>query len=221
MKTHKAVKLGVLSLSAGLLLAACDTTDTQDTTPVEEDTGQVDDTTVDDGTTDDTTTDDTTTDDTTTDDGTTDDTATDTQGQGLESMTFEVSLEDAISTFYDTFGSEDINIEEIQFNRDDGRFLYEFEGWDDQSDYELDIDAETGDIVQQEQDEDSDTDGDILELDSIVSPEDAMSTALEAAGSGYVEEWDLEVDNGVTVYEIDVQDGDDQKVDALTGELVN
>lgn len=212
MMNNKAIKLGVLSLSAGLLLAACDTSnneDLQDTIP-EDETGQVEDTPTDEGTTD----------DTTTDDGTTDDTATDTQGQGLESMTFEVTLDDAISTFYDTFGSEDINIESIQLNRDDGRFLYEFEGWDNQSEYELDIDAETGDIVQQEQDEDSDTDGDVLELDSIITPEEAMTTALEASGSGYVQEWDLEVEDGVTVFDIDVEDGDDQKVDALTGELV-
>lgn len=213
------MKLGLFSLSAGLLLAACDTNDTgpveDDMAPIEEpideDTsGESTDTPADDGATDDSGTDDTAT-----------DAPTDSQGPGLENMAFEVTLDDAISTFYETFGSEDINIEEIQLNRDDGRFLYEFEGWDEQSDYELDIDAETGDIVKQEQDEDNDTDGDILELDGLVSPEEAMVTALEASGSGYVEEWDLEVEQGTTVYSIDIDDGEDQKVDALTGELVN
>lgn len=219
MNTQKLMKLGLFSLSAGFLLAACDTNDTgsveNDTAPIEEpideDTsGESTDTPADDGATDDSGTNDTAT-----------DAPTDNQGPGLENMAFEVTLDDAISTFYETFGSEDINIEEIQLNRDDGRFLYEFEGWDEQSDYELDIDAETGDIVKQEQDEDNDTDGDILELDGLVSPEEAMVTALEASGSGYVEEWDLEVEQGTTVYSIDIDDGEDQKVDALTGELVN
>lgn len=219
MNTQKLMKLGLFSLSAGLLLAACDTNDTgpveNDTAPIEEpideDTsGESTDTPADDGATDDSGTNDTAT-----------DAPTDNQGPGLENMAFEVTLDDAISTFYETFGSEDINIEEIQLNRDDGRFLYEFEGWDEQSDYELDIDAETGDIVKQEQDEDNDTDGDILELDGLISPEEAMSTALEASGSGYIEEWDLEVEQGTTVYSIDIDDGEDQKVDALTGELVN
>lgn len=230
MYKSKGIKLGVLSLSAGLLLAACDTDDTMNTSPVEE-TTQADDTTTDDATTDtdtDTNTDtDTDTDGSTmdegtdtTDDTTTDDTTTD-GGQGLESMDFQVSLDDAINTFHETFGSEDISIESIHLDRDDDRFIYEFEGGDDQYDYELDIDAETGEIVQQEQDEDTDTDEDALQLDNIITPQEAMDAALSASGSGYVEEWGLELEDGVTIYDVDVEGGDDQKIDAQSGEVVN
>lgn len=222
MSTSKAIRLGVLSLSASLLLAACDDNDTQGTTPVEDDTEQTGDTVAGDDTAADNTgeddTDDTAADNTSDDetDGAADD-AND--SQGIQGMTFSVSLDDAIDQFYETFGSEDINISEIQFNHDDGRYLYEFEGWDGQYEYELDIDAETGEIVQQEQDDDDDS-GDILDLEGIISPEEAMEAALDASGSGYVEEWGLEVEDGRTIYDIDVEGGSDQQVDAQTGDVL-
>lgn len=222
MSTSKAIRLGVLSLSASLLLAACYDNDTQDTTPVEDDTEQTGDTDAGDDTAADNTgeddTDDTAADNTPDDetDGAADD-ATD--SQGIQGMTFSVSLDDAIDQFYETFGSEDINIGEIQFDYDDGCHLYEFEGWDGQYEYELDIDAETGEIVQQEQDDDDDP-GDILNLEGIISPEEAMEAALDASGSGYVEEWDLEVEDGRTIYDIDVEGGSDQQVDAQTGDVL-
>jgi len=222
MSTSKAIRLGVLSLSASLLLAACDDNDTQDTTPVEDDTEQTGDTDAGDDTAADNTgeddTDDTAADNTSDDetDGAADD-AND--SQGIQGMTFSVSLDDAIDQFYETFGSEDINISEIRFNHDDGRYLYEFEGWDGQYEYELDIDAETGEIVQQEQDDDDDS-GDILDLEGIISPEEAMEAALDASGSGYVEEWGLEVEDGRTIYDIDVEGGSDQQVDAQTGDVL-
>ena len=113
MSTSKAIRLGVLSLSASLLLAACDDNDTQGTTPVEDDTEQTGDTVAGDDTAADNTgeddTDDTAADNTSDDetDGAADD-AND--SQGIQGMTFSVSLDDAIDQFYETFGSEDINI---------------------------------------------------------------------------------------------------------------
>lgn len=218
------IKVGVLSLSAALLMAACDNgDDTLDTTPVEEETTETDNgDTAEDQTEEDveeTAEEEASTEDDTVEEDATDEDSNMTDSQGLEGMTFAVSLDDAIDLFYETFGSEDINIEEIQFERDDNRFIYEFEGWDESNEYELDIDAETGDIIKQEQDDNDDTE-DILDLDGIISPEEAMDIALEAAGSGYVEEWKLEVEDGRTVYEIDIEEGDDQEVDAHTGDVL-
>lgn len=227
MLQNKWLKVGVLSLSASLLLAACDDgDDTLDTTPVEEETTETDNgDTAEDQTEEDvddveeTAEEEASTEDDTVEEDATDEDSNMTDSQGLEGMTFAVSLDDAIDLFYETFGSEDINIEEIQFERDGNRFVYEFEGWDESNEYELDIDAETGDIIKQEQDDNEDTE-DILDLDGIISPEEAMDIALEAAGSGYVEEWKLEVEDGRTVYEIDIEEGDDQEVDAHTGDVL-
>jgi uncharacterized membrane protein YkoI len=111
-----------------------------------------------------------------------------------------------------------LNIDEIEFEREDGRYVYDFEGWDGEFEYEMEIDAQTGEILSQETEADTDHD-DILDLDGIISPQEAMAIALEAAGSGYVEEWDLELENGFTVYEVDIEGGEDQDVDAHTGEI--
>lgn len=227
MTRSKALRLGMLSMSAGLLLAACDTP--ADETPTEEDTTETNDTEPieetpadDEGTDDSMDETETDTDDmngTEDDSAGTEDTPAQTDSQGIEGMTFSTTLDDAIDLFYETFGSEDINIEQIDFDDDDGRYLYEFDGWDGEFEYELDIDAETGEIVKQEQEEETDTD-DILNLEGIITPNEAMDAALEASGSGYVEEWQLEVENDRTIYDIDVEGGEDQDVDAHSGDVL-
>ena len=227
MTRSKALRLGMLSMSAGLLLAACDTDDTPtDPAPMEEDTTETDDTEPieetpadDEGTDDmsDTEDDSMGTDDS--EESSADETPAQTDSPGIEGMTFSITLDDAIDLFYETFGSEDINIEQISFDDDDGRYLYEIDGWDGEFEYELDIDAETGEIVKQEQEEETDTD-DVLDLDGIITPNEAMDAALEASGSGYVQEWQLEVENDRTIYEIDVEGGEDQDVDAHSGDVL-
>ena len=52
-----------------------------------------------------------------------------------------------------------------------------------------------------------------------------MEIALEDAGNAKVKDWDLSVDDGRTLYEIDLEDEDpnlfdDVDVDAVTGEIV-
>lgn len=140
-------------------------------------------------------------------------------GAGIENMEFMVSLDDAITTFRDTFAGDNINIDSVQFEMDDNRYVYSIDGWDDTNDYELKIDAETGDILAQEQEEDTDAD-DMLTVEGIVSPKEAMNAALAASGEGYVKEWELEVENDQTIYDIDIEDGSDQKVDALSGDVL-
>ncbi|TVP90190.1 PepSY domain-containing protein [Alkalibacterium sp.] len=216
MITKKWIKMGMLSLSATVLLAACDNDDTLETTPVEDETMTDEQT---DDEVEETAEEEASTEDDTVEEDTTEDESQETSTTGLESMIFEFNLDDAIDLFYETFESEDINIEEIQFEHDDNRFVYEFEGWDGEYEYELDIDAETGDIIKQEKDDNDDTE-DSLDLDGIISPQEAMETALEASGSGYVEEWKLEVEDGRTIYKIDIEEGDDQEIDAHTGDVL-
>uniref|UniRef100_UPI0030C73EE9 PepSY domain-containing protein n=1 Tax=Atopococcus tabaci TaxID=269774 RepID=UPI0030C73EE9 len=68
---------------------------------------------------------------------------------------------------------------------------------------------------------------DILNLEGIIMQEEEMSHAEEEAGSGHVEEWELDVENGTTNYEIDMEgtdgafDDDDIRVNAQTGEIIN
>lgn len=218
MPKVKALRFGLLTLSAGALLAACDGEDTTtDTNPIEEEVTETEDTEPIEEQPEET--EDESMDNTeTTDDTSTEDTVNQMETPGIQGIELPVTLNSAIDIFYETFASEDITLDSIQFEEEDGRYIYSFNGWDGEYEYELEVDAETGEVADQEQDEDGDTD-DTLNLEGIITPLEAMDAALEASGSGYVEEWELEVENDQTIYDIDIEDGDDQKIDAVTGDV--
>lgn len=206
----KKLGMGIVSLSAVALLAACgDTNTTED--PAVEDPAVEEPAT------------DPATDDTT--DDTTDDIADTTQttdapdtSNGIYGVEFAVSLEEAVQIFHDTFG-EEINISDVEFDTDRGNYEYEISGWDDENDYELDIDATTGEVSEEEIERDSDRDN-IIDFDAIISPAEAMDIAVDESGSDFVKEWSLEEDDGFTIYEIDIENGNDVTIDAETGDVL-
>lgn len=201
------LKYGILSLATLLLLAACG--NGMDDTPTTDDPDQTEEPATTDDATDDTTDD--------------SDSATGTQesGQdasgGILALDLAINFDDAVQTFYDTFG-ETVNIYEIHFEHDDGSYRYEISGWDDSNDYELEINAETGDIMDQSTESKRETD-DILPVADVISPLEAMNTAIASSSTDVVEEWDLEIENGQPVYTIDLENNVDVKVDAITGDI--
>jgi len=215
-------KLGLVSLSALALMAACGNdndplpdTETPDTTeepaedPADTENG-----------TDEQTGDQAGEEDTTDQSDTTDNenTETGTASEGILSMTFQISLEDAVQTFHDTFG-ENVNIEEVEFDEDHGEYYYEIDGWEGNKEYELDIHANTGEIRKESTDDNEDPDDDILEIENYITPEEAMQAAVDVSTTDFVEEWTLEFEDGRPVYDIDLQGADDVEVDAETGEV--
>lgn len=204
----KTLKLGFISLSALAVLAACGD-GTQDEAPVTDD--PVEDTQ--------TPEEDTAAEDTT---GTQDNASSDTT-DGILNMEFEVSFDQAVQTFYDTFG-ENANIDEIDLDTDRGAYEYNISGWDDTNEYDMEIDAETGDIKEENTDPENDNDNDqddILALDNILTPKEAMDIAVQEVGSDFVEDWKLENDDGLTVYEIGLENDDDITIDATTGDIID
>jgi uncharacterized membrane protein YkoI len=135
---------------------------------------------------------------------------------GIEYLEFPITVYDAIDLFNNEFGRP--HIDEIEFEREDGRYVYDFEGWDGQYEYELKIDAQTGEILSREVEAEDDQ-GDILDLSGIITPQEAMAIALEVSGGSYVKDWELEVEDGYTVYDIDIEGGEDQDIDAHTGDV--
>jgi len=200
------IKRILLFSSTLLLLAACGTEETQqqpapgemeEPTEQAEDTGQTDET-----------------------QETTD--STDTGGetsQGIENRAFEYSLDDAVQIFFDTFPEAD-GIDQVEFDVDDGRFEYEIDGFNADTEFELTVDAESGEILEEKSEADDD-DETAINFDNIISPQEAMQIALDDAEAGYVKEWDLEVDDGRTEYDIDIEDAEDRDIDAETGEVVD
>ena len=68
---------------------------------------------------------------------------------------------------------------------------------------------------------DDDKDEKALDLKAIIPAKEAMEKALEGQADGaWVVEYELEIDDGIAVYDIDIEDGKDVKVNAATGEII-
>lgn len=144
---------------------------------------------------------------------------------GIEEKEFAISLDDAVAKFKETFPEEGIEISGVDLDEDDGKYAYDIQGFKENKEYEVKIDAETGDILAQEEevdDDNDDLDDDIaIDFATIITPQDAMEKALEN-NTGYVKSYELDHnDDGKLVYEIDVEDGDDVELDAETGDIIH
>lgn len=144
---------------------------------------------------------------------------------GIEEKEFAISLDDAVAKFKETFPEEGIEISGVDLDEDDGKYAYDIQGFKENKEYEVKIDAETGDILAQEEevdDDNDDLDDDIaIDFATIITPQDAMEKALEN-NKGYVKSYELDHnDDGKLVYEIDVEDGDDVELDAETGDIIH
>ncbi|MDN6161422.1 MAG: hypothetical protein L0I79_01500 [Atopostipes sp.] len=141
-------------------------------------------------------------------------------GKGLSTISLELTLDDAVNLFSNHFDSPKINIESIQLKEKNGRYIYELEGWDGQYEYELEFNAQNSEIIEEEKEESNDEE-DVLDFKSAISPLEAMDAVLELRDENdYVTEWELEVEDEQMIYDIDLKSGEDQKVDALTGEIL-
>lgn len=147
--------------------------------------------------------------------------------KGIQNHTFGLSLTDALNHFTKEFG--EMSIESVELKQKYGKYVYEVEGFDASKEYELSIDAETGDILNKKQEnDDSDHSNEAIQTEGILSPEEAMKKALDEAGEGaYVTDWELEMENGRTGYEVEIAyPGSDQKdfditIDAENGEILD
>lgn len=141
--------------------------------------------------------------------------------RGIENKEFKVSLDDAVSKFKEAFAEDGIEIESVEFDEDDGKYVYDIQGFKDNKEFEAKIDADSGEVLSQEQDTDDDTQDDIaIDFSSIIKPEEAIKKALEN-NKGYVVGWELDHDDNKLRYEIDIEDGDDVDLDAETGDIIN
>lgn len=207
------IKLGTLSLSTVALLAACGNDTTTEPPVVNDDAVEEP---VLEEPTDDTTPDDTADieDPAEVGPGGSIDTT-----NGINNVEFPITMEQAVQIFHEIFG-ENASINEIELDEDIRGYEYSIAGWDDLNEYDLDIGAQSGEIKEQETDRDDDTD-DTINLDNIIAPQEAMDIATADAGVDFVEGWTLEVDDGVTVYEIDLRGADDITINAETGDIVD
>lgn len=133
----------------------------------------------------------------------------------------EVSLQNAVDIFLREYEVDYIT--KVELDSDMNQWKYDVAGASNEKEYELVIDAHTGDIL--DQSEEAIEKGDEeqgISLNEILSPSEAMKI-VQAETSNEIGGWTLEVENGTEQYEIEVRDGSediDYIINAISGELV-
>ena len=136
----------------------------------------------------------------------------------------KIDLKASLAKFEEVFADKDIAIEEVKLELENGTYLYKFKGKKENKEYSLSFDANTGDIKAQKEEEDKDKDKEKIEaidFSKLISPKEAIDKAIAGQDGAKVVEWNLKTDDGKSKYEIDIENGTDKEVDALTGEVVD
>lgn len=140
---------------------------------------------------------------------------------GIEEKEFKVSLDDAVNKFKEAFKVDGIEVSSLEFDEDDGKYVYDISGFKDNEEFEAKIDAESGEVLSKEQDKDDDKEDDkAIDFTKVKAPKEAIAKALEN-NKGFVKSYELDFnDQGKLVYEIDVVGGDDVELDAETLDII-
>lgn len=140
--------------------------------------------------------------------------------QGIETLEPVLTLNQALDFFHNTFETNTVNFDLIEFNKNEsGSYHYFIEGWDEQYDYQLTLDVGTAEIIDQEK-ERGNGNGDKLDLDAAIIPKEAMDAALIDNEVETVASWVLKVDpHNRMIYEINFVSGMNEEIDALSGQV--
>lgn len=133
------------------------------------------------------------------------------------------NMEDAVKIFHEhNFGdgsANALNIDKLKVEILDNDIIYEIEGFKNGKEYQLKINN-NGEILEEEL-EDDDKKKLAIDFAKIISGEDAWEKALEdEARDVKVKEYELKIEDGKTVYEVELDNGKDVKIDATTGEII-
>ena len=139
-----------------------------------------------------------------------------------------MSWQDAVAVFQEKF--PDTSITSISFDTSFGKWYYDIEGINDTTEFELRIDPATGETSREEQqtlDKDEQNaayrESEALDLEGVISIEEASQIALDAVGSGEVTDLDLERELSVTYWKVTIEDGRKEfevSIDARTKEVL-
>lgn len=119
----------------------------------------------------------------------------------------------------------DAKVESFQLEVEDGKAYYKVEGYDAKNEYEITVDAMTGEIVKNEAkaEKTSDKTADV-QLAMLESVDKFMEEALKDAGQGYeAGEYGVELDDGKYVVNVEVVKGKKDityKYDLESGKLI-
>lgn len=93
-------------------------------------------------------------------------------------------------------------------------------GYKDGEEFEAEFDANSLDLIKEEKDTEDDKKVLAIDRTNIITAKEAMEKALEGQEGAWVKEYELDIENDKAIYEIDIEDGKDVKIDATTGEIL-
>ena len=139
-----------------------------------------------------------------------------------------VSLEKLTTAFEKKY--PEAKITSLQLDTDFGRYFYEIEGVDQQKEYQVEVNAETGEFTKEKVETlDADEQNGVkmqeeaLDLTNIISREQATTLAEKEAKVGQATDWKLEKELGITYWEVKVKEGQQKievKIDAHSGKIL-
>src|SRR5690625_1223810 len=132
-----------------------------------------------------------------------------------------VSAQDALSTSADEVGSDGIvHAIELDYSDSAGTWVWSVKTLVDGTDHEVEIDADSGEVLDHEQ-ESTDDQEQAVDLDAPMTFQDALAKAQDEV-DGPVSGWKLEWDDGMTAYQFDIGSGSEETevtVNVDTGEV--
>ena len=133
----------------------------------------------------------------------------------------EKTLEEAIDAFYAHYKDEAIELTSAELDEENGKYCYGVKGFKDGQEYEAVLDANTLEVISEKTEAEDDTKVMAIDRKAIITGKEAMEKALEGqAENVYIEGYELEVENGKAVYDIDLENAEDVRIDAATGEII-
>ncbi|PKG24513.1 PepSY domain-containing protein [Niallia nealsonii] len=149
------------------------------------------------------------------------------ESDSLAKENLKVNIEDAVKTFQDKY--PDAAITEMSLDSDFGKWHYEVEGINERNQYEVEIDANNGELnVKEEEKLDAeDANGvkkekEALNLDNLITQEKLFNIVNDAQ-KGAITQWSLEKESASTYFDVSVEEQLKEyevSVDAQTGEIL-
>ena len=118
--------------------------------------------------------------------------------------TITVSPADAIAKFNEKY--PDVKIDEFSFGKENRTFVYEINGFDDNSEYEFEIDATDGTILKDNTEKDNTADNTAINLDLISEIQPLIDKSLTEAGSDfYLDSYSIEFERTGNFNKLDIE----------------
>lgn len=135
-----------------------------------------------------------------------------------------MNMEDAIKIFHEhNFGdasADSFNFDKLKVEILDKDIIYSIEGFKDGKAYQLKINN-NGKILEEKIEDDDDKKKLAIDLKNIISGVDAWEKSLKGQAEDVkVKEYELKIEDGKVVYEVELDNGKDVKIDATTGEII-